>query len=169
MISLLQHADRVTSASLAQLVNVIAPIMTEPGGPAWKQTTFFPFSITARLAVGTSLEVRLESPTYSTETYGEVPLIDAVATHDAETGAVALFLVNRDKTQAHEVSVDISALTGLTVKEAVSLWDADVYAANTLDDPERVGVTANETVVLDGAHLTVTLPPVSWTAISLGV
>ena len=41
MISLLRHADRVTSASLAQLVNVIAPIMTEPEGPAWRQTTFF--------------------------------------------------------------------------------------------------------------------------------
>ena len=52
MISLLKHADRVTSASLAQLVNVIAPIMTEPGGPAWQQTTFFPFATTSRLAVG---------------------------------------------------------------------------------------------------------------------
>ena len=44
LISLLKHADRVTSASLAQLVNVIAPIMTEPGGPAWRQTTFSPFA-----------------------------------------------------------------------------------------------------------------------------
>ena len=116
MISLLKHADRVTSASLAQLVNVIAPIMTEPGGIAWKQTTYFPFATTSRLAVGHSLEVRLESPTYPTEVYGEVPLLDAVATHDPETGAVALFLVNRDQTEAHEVTVDISALDGLAVR-----------------------------------------------------
>lgn len=169
MISLLKHADRVTSASLAQLVNVIAPIMTEPGGPAWKQTTFFPFAITSRLAVGASLEVRLESPTYTTEVYGEVPVLDAVATHDPETGAVALFLVNRDQTRAHEVSVDISALTGLTVKESVSLWDEELYAKNTLDDPERVGLKTNDSAVVDGNRLTVTLPPVSWTAISLGV
>ena len=47
---LLKHADRVKAACLAQLVNVIAPIMTEPGGPAWRQTIFFPFAITARLA-----------------------------------------------------------------------------------------------------------------------
>ncbi|GAA1974652.1 alpha-N-arabinofuranosidase [Microbacterium pumilum] len=168
LISLLKHADRVTSASLAQLVNVIAPIMTEPGGIAWKQTTFFPFATTSRLAVGSSLEVRLESPVYKTEVYGEVPVLDAVATHDAETGAVALFLVNRDQTDAHEVSVDISALAGLTVKESVSLWDDDRSATNTLDDPERVGLTPNETASIDGGRLTVTLPPVSWTAISLG-
>src|SRR6478736_1554301 len=117
LISLLKHADRVTSASLAQLVNVIAPIMTEPGGPAWKQTTFFPFATTSRLAVGNALEVRLESPTYRTEVYGEVPVLDAVATHDPETGAVALFLVNRDQSEAHEVTVDLAALSGLVINE----------------------------------------------------
>ena len=52
LISLVRHADRVTAASLAQLVNVIAPIMTEPGGPAWRQTTFFPFAVMSRLARG---------------------------------------------------------------------------------------------------------------------
>jgi alpha-N-arabinofuranosidase len=60
---LLKQADRVTAASLAQLVNAIAPIMTEPGGGAWKQTTFFPFAVTSRLAVGSSLVVKLESET----------------------------------------------------------------------------------------------------------
>jgi alpha-L-arabinofuranosidase len=52
LISLLKHADRVTSASMAQLVNAIAPIMTEPGGDAWRQTTFFPFAVTSRLRSG---------------------------------------------------------------------------------------------------------------------
>ncbi len=87
LISLLRHADRVTSASLAQLVNVIAPIMTEPGGGAWRQTTFFPFAITSRLAQGDALQLALEVPSYATQQYGEVPLVDAVATHDAGAGA----------------------------------------------------------------------------------
>ncbi|HVL59917.1 MAG TPA: alpha-N-arabinofuranosidase, partial [Microbacterium sp.] len=82
LISLIRHADRVTAASLAQLVNVIAPIMTEPGGPAWRQTTFHPFSLTSRLARGVALELKLDSPTYATQLYGEVPLVDAVATYD---------------------------------------------------------------------------------------
>ncbi|MDQ4138551.1 MAG: alpha-L-arabinofuranosidase, partial [Actinomycetota bacterium] len=56
LITLLANSDRVTSASLAQLVNVIAPIMTEPGGAAWRQTTFFPFATTSRLAKGVVLK-----------------------------------------------------------------------------------------------------------------
>ena len=168
MISLLKHADRVTSASLAQLVNVIAPIMTEPGGPAWRQTTFFPFALTSRLAKGSALEVRLESPTYETEVYGEVPQLDAVATHDAETGESAVFLVNRNATESATVTIDVSALGGVRVLSADTLSDDDVYAKNTLAEPERVALHANPTAALTEGTLTIELPPVSWTAVSLG-
>ncbi|WP_092966609.1 alpha-N-arabinofuranosidase [Agromyces sp. CF514] len=168
MISLLKHADRVTSASLAQLVNVIAPIMTEPGGIAWRQTTFFPFSITSRLAQGEALELKLDAPTYSTKAYGEVPLVDAVATHDAKTGRSAVFLVNRSQTEALTVTVDISGLGEVSVLESHTLTDDDVYAKNTLEQPERVAPSPNESIAIDGGELTITLPPVSWTAVSLG-
>ncbi len=97
LMTLLKHSDRVTSASLAQLVNVIAPIMTEPGGPAWRQTTFFPFSITSRLASGEVIRPVIEAPTYHTARHGEAPVIDAVAT--ADDGRAAVFLVNRDLTR----------------------------------------------------------------------
>jgi alpha-L-arabinofuranosidase len=76
LICLLKHADRVKAACLAQLVNVIAPIMTEPGGPAWRQTIFFPFAITARLARGTVLRLDVESPSYDTSEYSTVPLLE---------------------------------------------------------------------------------------------
>ncbi|MDY0829948.1 alpha-N-arabinofuranosidase [Microbacterium sp. BG28] len=168
MISLLKHADRVASASLAQLVNVIAPIMTEPGGIAWRQSTFYPFSITSRLARGEALRLKLDAPTYVTEAYGEVPLVDAVATHDAETGRSAVFLVNRSTTEAIEVTVDVSALGEVGVLEAHTLSDEDVYAKNTLEDPERVAPRANDSAVLAGGVLTISLPPVSWSAIALG-
>lgn len=39
-ITLLRHADRVKVACLAQLVNVIAPIMTRTGGPALAADNF---------------------------------------------------------------------------------------------------------------------------------
>ncbi|MGS0562515.1 arabinosylfuranosidase ArfA [Microbacterium aurugineum] len=168
LISLIKHADRVTSASLAQLVNVIAPIMTEPGGPAWRQTTFYPFSITSRLAQGDALELKLDAPSYRTALYGEVPLVDAVATHESETGRSAVFLVNRSTTEAITVTVDIAGLGDVGVCEARTLSDDDVYAVNTLADPERVTVRDNDTVALEGGLLTVTLPPVSWSAIALG-
>ncbi|GAA1521522.1 alpha-N-arabinofuranosidase [Agromyces terreus] len=168
MISLLKHADRVTSASLAQLVNVIAPIMTEPGGIAWRQTTFFPFSITSRLAQGEALELKLDAPKYSTKAYGEVPLVDAVATHDSETGRSAVFLVNRSQTEAITVTVDVSGLGEVSVLESHTLTDDDVYAKNTLAEPERVAPAANDSISVDGGELTITLPPVSWSAVALG-
>ncbi|MEZ3158085.1 alpha-N-arabinofuranosidase [Microbacterium sp. BWR-S6Y] len=168
MISLLKHADRVASASLAQLVNVIAPIMTEPGGIAWKQTTFFPFSITSRLARGEALRLDLQAPTYTTEAYGEVPLVDAVATHDAEAGRSAVFLVNRSTTEALDVAIDVSELGEIAVLETHTLADEDRSAANTLDDPERVAPVPNDSATITAGSLKVTLPPVSWTAISLG-
>ena len=168
LISLLKHADRVTAASLAQLVNVIAPIMTEPGGPAWRQTTFFPFAITSRLAQGQALEVRLTTQTYETAAYGEVPLVDAVATHDASTGRTAVFLVNRSLDAATTVSVDVGRLGAVEVLETHTLADADVYAKNTLTEQDRVGVARNESVRITDGRLTVELPAVSWTAISLG-
>jgi alpha-N-arabinofuranosidase len=167
LISLLRHADRVTSASLAQLVNVIAPIMTEPGGPAWRQTTFFPFALTSRLAVGVALDVKLESDRYETKAYGEVSLVDAVATHDAEHGRTAIFLVNRSLDAPTTVTIDISDLTDVTIEEAHTLADDDIYAANTLADQNRVGVSTNSSARIENGRLTVELPAVSWTAIAL--
>jgi alpha-N-arabinofuranosidase len=167
LISLLKHADRVHAASLAQLVNVIAPIMTEPGGPAWRQTTFFPFALTARLARGSALEVRLTTPLQETAQYGAVPMVDAVATHDAESGETAVFLVNRSTDAATIVEVDLAALGPVTIAETHTLADADPYAQNTLDDPERVSPSANGSAILDGAALRIELPPVSWTAVRL--
>jgi alpha-L-arabinofuranosidase len=168
LISLLRHADRVTSASLAQLVNVIAPIMTEPGGPAWRQTTFYPFAISSRLARGTALDLSIETSTYPTALFGEVPIVDAVATHDEETGRTAVFLVNRSQTSAVSVSIDIGGLGDVAILENHLLSDDDPTAKNTLADQERVQPRVNSTAEIVGTTLTLELPPVSWSAISLG-
>lgn len=167
LISLLRHADRVTSASLAQLVNVIAPIMTEPGGPAWRQTTFFPFALTSRLARGVTLKLKLESPTYDTALYGEVSVVDAVATHDADTGDTAIFMVNRSLTEGVELGVDISSLGQVKVVDAQTLHDDDIHAKNTLDAQERVRLKPNTSHSISDGTLRIVLPPVSWTAVSL--
>jgi alpha-N-arabinofuranosidase len=168
LISLLRHADRVTSASLAQLVNVIAPIMTEPGGPAWRQTTFFPFAITSRLARGAAIAVDVRSSSHSTDKYGVVPTVDAIATHDASTGSSAVFLVNRDPSSGATVTIDVAGLPGAGILEAISLWDADTAARNTLREMDHVRPRPNESASIEAGLLTIELPPVSWTAIALG-
>lgn len=83
LIALLRHADRVTVACLAQLVNVIAPIMTEPGGPAWRQTTFFPFAQASKYGRGEVLDVRVDSPSVRD---GEVRRDRSAARHGRPRG-----------------------------------------------------------------------------------
>ena len=166
LMTLLKHSDRVTSASLAQLVNVIAPIMTEPGGKAWRQTTFYPFSITSRLARGEVLRTHIDSPSYTTAKYGEASLVDSIATFEGDRAAV--FLVNRSATESATVTVDVHSLGLSRIAEATTLSDADVYARNTMQQPERVVPAPNlNTTWTDDGLLTIELPPVSWTAIAL--
>lgn len=166
LITLLRNADRVHAASLAQLVNVIAPIMTEPGGPAWRQTTFYPFALTAKYAKGgTVLEPKLASGTYETAKYGEVPTINAVAVRGGD-GAVTVFVTNRSLEAANDFEIRLPEDHGTTF-HARTLHEDDLLAANTLDDQTRVTLHDNDTATLDPATGTihVTLPPVSWTAV----
>jgi len=168
LISLLRHSDRVTAACQAQLVNVIAPIRTEAGGPAWRQTIFHPFALTSRLARGEVLRVETHSPSYDTAKFGAVPVLDAVATHDAESGDVTVFVVNRHLTESADLAVSLTGFrAGLRVAETWTLADDDLYAVNTAADPDRVVPRpAKDADVSDGV-LRASLPPVSWTAIRL--
>ncbi|MEO3890815.1 alpha-N-arabinofuranosidase [Nonomuraea sp. B5E05] len=163
LITLLRNSDRVTAASLAQLVNVIAPIMTEPGGRAWRQTTFHPFAQASRHAAGDVLRVEPVSPSYETKEYGEVPLLHAVATHAEES--TTLFAVNRSTDAPLSLTIDTRALGGARIVEATTLTDADVYARNTADAPDRIAPRPNPDVEHDPAR--VLLPPVSWNMIRL--
>jgi alpha-N-arabinofuranosidase len=165
LMTLLKHSDRVTSASLAQLVNVIAPIMTEPGGPAWRQTTFYPFAITSRLASGEVIRPMIQTSEYDTAKHGRVALVDAVATVD--DGKAAVFLVNRDLTETAHVTIDLGSLGSSRITEAVTLSDSDAYAVNTLDDQNRVTPSPNTSAVLTDGVLCIELPPVSWSAIAV--
>jgi len=167
LISLLQHTDRVHAASLAQLVNVIAPIMTEPGGPAWRQTTFHPFALTARYAKGDVLTVPVQGETYETKKFGLVPLVDAVATHDADTGEVAVFVVNRSTTGPTSVAVDLRAFPGAQVVEAVELSNPDHTWHASAADSTSVAPRPLAGVTLDGGRLEAVLPPVSWAMIRI--
>ncbi|MEU3255516.1 alpha-N-arabinofuranosidase [Streptomyces sp. NPDC006997] len=168
LITLLRHADRVGAACQAQLANVIAPIMTRPDGPAWRQTIFHPFARTARHARGTVLRVEPDSPLVDTDKYGEVPALWATATHDEETGEVVLFAVNRHPDQPLTLTADLRALGGAArVEEHLVLHDDDPAAVNTADQPDRVRPRrAADTRAAEGA-LTVDLPPVSWTMVRL--
>ncbi|WP_129337601.1 alpha-N-arabinofuranosidase [Cellulomonas endophytica] len=169
LISLLRNTDRVHAASLAQLVNVIAPMMTEPGGRLWRQTTFHPFAQASQHAAGEVLRVAVEAPTYETARFGDVPLVDAVATWDAEAGALAVFVVNRSTTDPVALDVDLRSVPGLRLVEATSLSNPDHTWTASADDDTSVRPQPNGTVAVADGRLSGTVPPVSWSVLRLAL
>ena len=167
IISLLRHADRVAIACQAQLVNVIAPVMTRPGGPAWRQTVFYPFAQAARHARGTVLRVEPTGPVTETALYGDVPVVDATATLDPETGDVSVMAVNRSRTEAVQLDVDVRSLPQLRLEGATTLSSPDSGQCNTEQDPDAVTPQPLHDVTLTDGRLRAALPPVSWTVLRL--
>ena len=168
LISLLRNTDRVHAASLAQLVNVIAPIMTEPGGRVWKQTIFHPFAQASNLASGDVLRVAIDSPTHETAKWGDVTDVDAVATHDAETGETVVFVVNRSTTEDITLEVDVRSLGAVRVLAATTLHNPDHTWAATADDDSSVAPRPNATATVTDGALTAVVPPVSWSVLRIG-
>jgi alpha-N-arabinofuranosidase len=166
LITLLRHSDRVRVACLAQLVNAIAPIRTEPGGASWRQTIFYPFAYTARFARGRVLRVDVQAPVYETKKYGDAPFVHAVATYDEDAGEVAVFAVNRRQDEAVELAIGHRAFPGYRVVEHLELADDDIRAVNTEAQPNRVRPTRSSGEGdLDTTRLR--LRPVSWNVIRL--
>ncbi len=164
LITLLKNADRVKVACLAQLVNVIAPIMTRNGGGVWAQTIYYPFLHASGYGRGTSLNVLVDSPFYSCADYDEVPFIDAAAAMDEE-GNVTVFAVNRDIEDDYEIKFDLRSFEGLSRIEHIYLHNDDVKAVNTEKDPEKVIPAKGSTgTVMDGKAV-VRVMPLSWNVI----
>src|SRR2546428_1574498 len=61
--SLLRHSDRVRLACLAQLVNVIAPLMTNENG-VLRNTIYYPYAWALQSARGNVLSLVPEGPAY---------------------------------------------------------------------------------------------------------
>jgi alpha-L-arabinofuranosidase len=167
LISLLRHADRVKIACLAQLVNVIAPIRSEPDGPAWRQTTFYPYALTRRHGYGVVLRVEPVGPTYETSWMGEVPLVAATAIHDEESGSVTVFAVNRHQSEPLALAIDVRSLPSLAAGEHISQLEDDPDATNTLAQQDRITPTRLADVKIANATVTAVLPALSWNMIRL--
>ena len=167
LITLLRHADRVKIACLAQLVNVIAPIMTSDTG-AWRQTTYYPFCLTSRYGRGTVLQTLVDAPTYETRQYGSVSCVDSVAVYDEEQDQVVLFAVNKDLEEDMELTMDLRQFAGMKVLEHVVLEHEDLLAVNTEADPDNVKPHCGGKSSVEGSTLKAQLSKKSWNMIRLG-
>ncbi len=165
LITLLRHADRVKIACLAQLVNVIAPIMTSDTG-AWKQTIFYPYMHASQFGRGTVLTSVVKTPTYESK-HGDAPYIDSVVVKDEENGTVTIFAVNKDLENDFELTADLRQFADYKVKEHIMLTHDDLKAVNTEENPDNVAPVAYNGTKLDNGVLTSILPSRSWNVIRL--
>ena len=165
LITLLRHCDRVKMACMAQLVNVIAPIMTSDTG-AWRQTIFYPYMHASKFGNGTVLNTLVKSPVYDSK-YGEAPYLDCVIVNNEEKGELIVFAVNKDLTEDMEVTCDLRQFADYTVKEHLVLHDEDLKAVNTEENPDRIRPEANGNARLEEGRLTAVLKHKSWNVIRL--
>jgi alpha-N-arabinofuranosidase len=172
--SLLRQAERVRVGCLAQIVNVIAPIMTNATS-VLRQTIFYPYAWALQYAHGRVLDLRVESETYPIKARGlrpdfarddQVPYVDVVATLEPKSGQLALFVLNRDLTADRELTLDCRDLTPTRVVAAQTITGPDLKAANTFAQPRLVVPRALETP-RPGASMTFKLPARSYSVVQL--
>lgn len=168
LITLLKHADRVKIACLAQLVNVIAPVMTEAdGGGAWKQTIFYPFMHASMYGRGVALQPMVSSPKHSTSKHGEVTDVESVAVYREEKEELTIFAVNRTLDEDVVLTTDIRGMEGYQVLEHIVLEQADLKAVNSVTEQKVAPKTTNRSSV-DGGTMESLLCKASWNVIRLG-
>lgn len=161
--SFLRHADTVKIACIAQIINVISPILTRKEG-LLVQSTYYPLEMFARLAQGSAIETRVTGPIITAGGMGEAPALDASATFNHADGMISAFLVNRSLSDPLEVKVALADRSIDHVAGAQIMHHQDVKAANTWENQDIV-TPGNVKVHIDGPTATVTLPGPSFAAI----
>ena len=125
LITLLKHSDRVRMACLAQLVNVIAPIMTEENGPAWKQTIYYPYLHASKYGRGIALNPSLRSSKHDTMDFTDVTDVDSVAVWNDEKEELTIFAVNRDLEEDIVLEADVKSFA------ATGCWSTSCWSTMT--------------------------------------
>lgn len=166
LITLLRHADRVKIACMAQLVNVIAPIMTSDTG-AWRQTIFYPFMYTSKYGRGMVLNTVVKAPVYECKSFGEVSCLDSVMVWNEEEETLNIFVVNKDLQNDMELSCDLRQFADYKNVEHVLLTNDNMKAVNTEAQPYAVCPTTGTTMKMEEGKLTGVLGKHSWNMIRL--
>jgi alpha-N-arabinofuranosidase len=168
MIALLNHCDRVKVACLAQLVNVIGPIMTEKDGPAWKQTIFYPFADASRLGHGTVLRQAVTSPTFDAKHGAAAPYLLSSVILSEGGDRLSILALNRHLDEAMELEFKPHGLAGdWQVVEATELVSEDRKAVNGADATDPVAPRPLSGARFAEGALQVSLAPASWNTIVL--
>jgi len=168
--TLLKNADRVKIACLAQLVNVIAPIMTEKSGGAWRQTIFYPFLDASRYGRGTVLRCPVTVDKYDSRDFCDVPYLEAVGVYNEEKKELTIFAVNRNLKEAIDLSAEIAGFGDMRLVEHRLLSNSDLYACNSAVEEKVKPVIKSGGKIENksgSTRLEISLPAASWNVIRL--
>lgn len=168
LITLLKNSDRVKIACLAQLVNVIAPIMTENDGETWKQTIFYPFMHVSNHGRGVVLTPSVESDSYSVEGFKHVPYLETIATYNEENNELVIFAVNRSQEETLEFVFEQEGFEFESIIEETAMEGFDVKATNGAG-AEVVKPSIVQKATIANNQLTTSLSPLSWNVIRIKV
>jgi len=169
LITLLKNCDRVKIACMAQLVNVIAPIMTNPMGDAWKQTIFYPFMHAANYGRGTVLKPIIESPGYDCESFKAVPYVESIAVHNEEKSEVVVFAVNRSQDEELDFTVNLQGFEVADVVDAVEISGHGIKDVNTSSSAPVVPKQCAAAIKTDKTSVQAKLRPLSWNMIRVAL
>ncbi|MCR5045755.1 MAG: alpha-N-arabinofuranosidase [Treponema sp.] len=161
-ITLLNHADRVKIACLAQLVNVIAPIFTEPKKGAYKQSIYFPFKDVSLFGRGKALLPVAVSQNKIIEKYGEVPAVIFSAVLNEEENEIALFALNTSKTEESQTTIDLRSFGNTEMFYRTELSGDDLSATNSLENPNAVCPRDTAIVQSENGIYEIPLTKASW-------
>lgn len=162
LITMMKHADRVKLACLAQLVNVIAPIMTEEDGPAWKQTIYYPYLHASKYGRGVALQPVLTASMHDTKDFTDVTDVESIAVWNDETDEVTVFAVNRSVTDDIVLDCDLRSFKGYTLAEHIVLESSEMKAVNTAAHQAVTPKAVTDRAEKDGDLYKVRLTKTSW-------
>lgn len=162
----LRKSDVLKIACLAQIVNVIAPILTTRESML-KQSIYYPLMLFSKLASGNALNVAVKSPGYETRAHGDMPVLDVSASHNEETGINAIFIVNRSLTESVPVELHWQDGNPKQIKSVHQLAGTDPKAVNSFENPDQVKAVSVNAPELNGDCAGLVLPPLSFTTLEV--
>ncbi len=166
LITLLRHCDRIKVACIAQLVNVIAPIMTKTSGGVFEQTIFYPFMHLSNYGKGVALLPLIDCPKYDCKEFTDVPYLESIATYDEENEEMVIFCVNKSLDENALLSVNMLDFEGYKPVEFISMDGYNKKDENSLEEI-KVKPHENELPVIDDSVMEVDMKPLSWNVIRL--
>jgi alpha-N-arabinofuranosidase len=139
----IRHARTVKMANIAQIVNVIAPIFTNPDG-LFLQTIFHPFEIYSRTCGQIALDPFWEGETFSGGDFNGLRALDVAATLDEDQKSLSVFVVNRSEKDALETTITLDCGQFAGPVQAHVINGPDIKAVNSFDYPDTVHVRKTE-------------------------